>query len=207
MVKNKEVVSGIVGGAFFAVPYLALTLPILPSLAIGAAAFGASELLFSSKNNLKLKDYNRPLYLTLQTAKKHNKYIADMIPKINDEEISSDLREITKTVEEIISAVEEDPKKADKINNFFDYYLPVTTRIVDQYNDIEDKNISSRDGKTFVKDSKNMISEVRRSFKKLLNSLYTSEITNTDADMKVLNTMLKADGLNSIEVDKEEDDE
>ncbi len=205
--KNKEVVSGIVGGAFFAIPYLALTLPILPSIAIGAAAFGASELLFTSKNNLKLKDYNRPLYLTLQNAKKHNKYIADMIPKINDEEISKDLQEITNTVDEIIKTVEEDPKKAEKINNFFDYYLPVTTRIVDQYNNIEDKNISSKDGKTFVKDSKNMIDEVNTSFKKLLNSLYTSEIVNTDADMKVLNTMLKADGLNSLEVEKEDDDE
>ena len=207
MVKQKQVVSGLVGGAFFAIPYLALTLPILPSLAIGAAAFGASELLFTSKNNLKLKDYNRPLYLTLQNAKEHNKYIIQMIPKINDEEKCRELKEITGTVTEIITSIEEDPKKAEKINNFFDYYLPVTARIVGQYNDIEDKNIASKDGKTFVKDSKNMISEINVSFKKLLSSLYTSEITNTDADMKVLNTMLKADGFDSLELDKEEKDE
>ena len=205
--KNKQVLSGLVGGAFFAIPYLALTLPVLPSLAIGAAAFGASELLFTSKKDLKLKEYNRSLYLTLQNAKNHNKYICDMIPRITDEKIKKDLQDITNTVKEIIETIEENPKKADKINNFFDYYLPVTVRIVDQYNDIKDKNIASKDGKTFVKDSKNMISEINVSFRKLLSSLYMSEISDTDADMKVLNTMLKADGWNSLELEKEDNDE
>ena len=41
--KNSEVISAVVGGAFFAVPYLALSVPILPSLAIGATAFVAGE--------------------------------------------------------------------------------------------------------------------------------------------------------------------
>ena len=42
--KNKEIISAFIGGVFFAVPYLALSAPILPSLLIGAAAYGAGEL-------------------------------------------------------------------------------------------------------------------------------------------------------------------
>ena len=206
MVNNKEVVSGVVGGAFFAIPYLALAVPVVPALAIGVAAFGASELLFS-KSNLKLKDYNRPLYITLENAKKNNKYIYEMISKINDEEICKDLNEIYDSVYEIISSIEEEPKKATKIANFFDYYLPVTTRIISQYNEIEDKKISSKDSKEFAKESKKMIKEINTSFKKLLSSLYSSDITDTDAEMKVLNTMLKSDGFSSLELEKEEHDE
>ena len=44
--KNKEIASAAVGGLFFAVPYLVLSAPIIPSLLIGAAAFGAGELVF-----------------------------------------------------------------------------------------------------------------------------------------------------------------
>ena len=52
--KNKDTISAIVGGAFFAIPYLALSLPILPSLAIGAGAFVAGELAFK-KDKAELK--------------------------------------------------------------------------------------------------------------------------------------------------------
>ena len=205
--KNKEIISGVVGGIFFAVPYLALTLPAIPSILIGGAAFGATELLFTSKESLKLKEYNRSLYNTLKKAKDQNRYIAKMTSMIDDKEICADLSSINDNVSKIISTIEENPKKGEKINNFFDYYLPVTTRIIDQYNSIEDKDISSKDGKSFVVDSKKMIHEINISFEKLLNSLYTKDITNVDADMKVLNTMLKADGWSSEELGKEDTDE
>ena len=59
--KNKEVVSAIVGGTFFAIPYLGLSIALAPALAIGCAAFGASELVlsgFRSKETIKDTDYD-----------------------------------------------------------------------------------------------------------------------------------------------------
>ena len=50
--KNKNIVSGVVGAGFFAVGYLALALPIAPALAIGAVAFGASELVISGTKKI-----------------------------------------------------------------------------------------------------------------------------------------------------------
>ena len=66
--KNKEIISAALGGAFFAVPYLALSIPIAPSLIIGAAAFGAGELVLGS-SKLSLKDTDPSLYITLEKAK------------------------------------------------------------------------------------------------------------------------------------------
>ena len=45
--KNKEVLSGILGGSFFAATYLAVGVPIIPSLVVGAMAFLGSELIMS----------------------------------------------------------------------------------------------------------------------------------------------------------------
>ena len=42
--RSKYILSGAIGGVFFAVPYLALNFGIVPSLVVGAAAFGASTL-------------------------------------------------------------------------------------------------------------------------------------------------------------------
>ena len=38
---NKPIISALIGGAFFAVPYLALNVSLLPSLGIAAIAYGA----------------------------------------------------------------------------------------------------------------------------------------------------------------------
>ena len=40
--KHKEIISASLGGAFFAIPYLVLSVPILPSVAIASTAFVAS---------------------------------------------------------------------------------------------------------------------------------------------------------------------
>ena len=56
--KNSEIASALVGGTFFAVPYLALSIPIVPSLVIGACAFAAGELVFRTDVLQWLKESN-----------------------------------------------------------------------------------------------------------------------------------------------------
>lgn len=194
--KNKEFVSAAVGSAFFAIPYLALSIALPPSLIIGAAAFGASELLlsgFGSKE--KLKDTNLPLYKKITNAKKENKEILDMIPKVESESTRENLQEINETVDKIIKAVEDKPKKADRLNNFFDYYLPVLIKIVKRYDEVENQRLISKEGKTFMTKADKMISDTNNAFKSILASLYSKDIMDADADMKVYDMMLKADGI------------
>ena len=118
--KNREIVSAAIGGVFFAVPYLALSAPLLPSLIVGAAAFGAGELVFGDYK-LTLKETNRSLYQMLEDAKKKNKHIVDMIPMIENADIQKELNEINDSVSKIIDTISKDPKKVDQTDNFFDY--------------------------------------------------------------------------------------
>ncbi len=204
--KNKEIVSAAIGGAFFAVPYLVLAAPLLPSLAIGAVAFGAGELLLGDEK-LTLKDTNRKLYNILETAKKQNKKILQMIPQIEDEEIRKQLNEIHESVSKIISTVEEKPKKVNQTNNFFDYYLPITVKLVERYDEIENQKLSSSESKKFLQSTNKMVGEIDRAYKKILADLYRTDIVDMDAEMKVFDSLLRADGFNDAEfpVKKEED--
>ena len=202
--KNSEVVSALVGGTFFAVPYLALSLPIVPSLAIGATAFVAGELVFKKDKVISLKETNISLYHTLEKAKKQNKHILDMIPVIENVEIQKNLNEINDTVNKIIKTIEKDPKKEKKLKNFFDYYLPVTVKLVDRFDEIENQKISSKDTKKFYESTNKTISEINDVFKKFLNNLYESEMLDTNVEIKVLNSMLKSDGLDKDSLEVEE---
>ena len=204
--KNKEIVSAAIGGAFFAVPYLVLAAPLLPSLAIGVVAFGAGELLLGEEKPT-LKETNRKLYNILETAKKQNKRILQMIPMIEDKDIQEQLNEIHDSVSKIISTVEEKPKKVEQTDNFFDYYLPITVKIVERYDEIENKKLSSSESKKFLQSTNKMIGEINRAYKKILSDLYRRDIVDMDAEMKVFDSLLKADGFNDAEfpVKKEEE--
>ena len=203
--KNREIVSAAIGVGFFAVPYLALSAPILPSLLIGAAAFGAGELVFGDYK-LTLKETNKSLYHTLEDAKKKNKHILDMIPLIEDEEIQKELNEIHDSITKIIETVSKNPKKVDQTDNFFDYYLPVTVKIVDRYDEIENQKLSSKDAKKFLNSTNKMVKEINRAYKKILDNLYKKDIVDMDAEMKVFNSLLKADGYNDSEITGEKEE-
>ncbi len=207
--KNQGVISAVVGGTFFAVPYLGLAVPFVPALVIGAAAFGASELVFAGtkkKNALEdLENSNKRLYNQIVKANKSNAFILSMIPKIDDEAVKANLKEIYSTNTKIINVVTKNNAKVKSINNYFDYYLPVLVKIVSRYDEIENQNLTSSEIKKFMKSTAEMIEEVNDSFKKILSSLYQEEIVDTDVEMKVFNQMLKADGFNDKGLLKKED--
>ena len=194
--KNKEIVSAVLGSAFFAIPYLGLSIALAPSLVIGCAAFGASELVFSGvKVKEKLKDTNRPLYLKISTAKKQNKEILNLIPKVENIDTRKNLNESHDTVNEVLDVVKNNPKKAGRIDNFFDYYLPVLIKIVNRYDEIENKKLSSKERKFFMEKADKMIKDTNKAFKSILDSLYQKDIMDADAEMKVYELMMKADGI------------
>ena len=196
--RGKDLVSAALGSAFFAVPYVALATPIIPAVAIGAAAFTASELVFSSfKPKETLKTTNITLYEKLTKAKRENKQIINLIPKIDSMEIRECLNHIHDTVDKIIKEIEKNPKKEKNIKNFFEYYLPVLVKITDRYDEIENQRLVSSEGKSFMKKADLMIKNTKDAFDTILASLYQKDIMDADAEMKIYDMMMDADGITS----------
>lgn len=204
-VKYKEAVSAVVGSAFFAVPYLALSLPLLPSALIGTGAFIAGELLLSSDEEKQMP--TESVKKTLDRARNESKDIYNMRNKIEDEDLKKYLISISTSANKIISTIEKEPKKIRKIANFFDYYLPVTLSIIKRYDEIENQNLSSKEMKEFISSTKLMLKSADEAFNKILERLYQNDMINIDADMKVFNSMLKADGYDDEEIIKEDNNE
>lgn len=194
--KGKDIMSAALGSAFFALPYVVLATPIIPAVAIGAAAFTASELVFSSfKSKETLKTTNITLYEKLIKAKRENKQIINLIPKIDSMEIRECLNHIHDTVDKIIKEIEKHPSKEKNIKNFFDYYLPVLVKITDRYDEIENQHLISSEGKSFMKKADLMIKNTKDAFDTILASLYQKDIMDADAEMKIYDMMLSADGI------------
>lgn len=193
--KHKDIVSAVVGGAFFAIPYIGLSIAFIPSLVIGVSALGASELILTdAKVNANI-DEEKSLNKRLDNARRENKKLKKVIPNIENSETKQALGDITVSIDKIIETVQKYPKKARSVKNFFDYYLPVIVNISERYDEIENQRLVSRDGKDFIHSADKMIIEASVAFQNILSTLYQKDIVDADAEMKVFNSMLKADGI------------
>lgn len=169
---------------------------LIPSLLIGVTAFGAGELIFHNTKK-DLKEENKNLYDILNEAKNKNMQIEKITSKIEDAELVKEIKEINATVTNIISTVEKKPEKYKNMSNFFNYYLPVTLNILNKYDEIENQKLTTEEGKKFMDSTKNMIKKINSAFKNQLSNLYQSDMIDTDAEMKVFETMLKSDGYDN----------
>ena len=195
--KNKEIISGVVGASFFAVGYLALSVTLLPSLALGAGAYLASELVLTGKKKEEIITGELSLKDKIKNARLENKHIKEMKDEINNIEVKQHLEDIYKTTNKILNTIEKNNLSNRTTNKFLDYYLPVCVNIIDRYDEIENQELTSKDSKQFLSNSAKMVAETSLAFRKILNSLYQNDIENNEAEMKVYNQMLKTDGYNS----------
>lgn len=195
---NKPIISALIGGAFFAVPYLALNVSLLPSLGIAVIAYGAGNLLLSdSSNKLESNNSNESFYDLLNNAKKNNAKIYEVMNKIEDRELVKNIEEIHDTSSKIIDEISKSPSKLNKGQNFFNYYLPTTLKLLITYDNIENQNLNTDEIKATMENTKQMIIKINSSLKIQLSNLFQSEIIDTDAEIKVFESMLKSEGINA----------
>ena len=80
-------------------------------------------------------------------------------------------------------------------NNFLNYYLPVTIKIIQRYDEIENQKLTTKDSKKFMSSIQEMITKIKVAFENQLSNLYQSDMIDTDAEIKVFESMLKLDGF------------
>ena len=194
-----QIVSAVIGATFFAVPYLGFGISILPSLGIGALAFGAGSLVFSSNSNSnEVLNKEKNFYELLNGAKKQNAEIYSMINKVEDIKLKQNITEVYDYAKKIIDTITKEPNKLNQTQSFFNYYLPVTVRILKKYDLIENQSLENEDMRKFMDSTEKMIVKIKESFKVQLANLYQADILDTDAEMKVFESLLKAEGFSDI---------
>ena len=207
--KKKYIISSILGGSFFAASYLALSLPILPASLTALAAFGSGLLIFKDEYDINdLGEKNLLSYKKLLEESHNNlKALKRLKGQITDEEVNKHINNIINISEKIINALHEKPNKISSASKFLNYYLPITIKILERYDEIDDQKLTSSSSKDFLKRIKNLIINIEEAFDNQLNNLYNDELIDTNAEIKVFEAMLKEDGLlgNSISTKKDGD--
>ena len=123
--------------------------------------------------------------------------------QLEDRELIANVQDICNTSNKIIDTLSKNPGKLSQVNNFINYYLPVTIKILQRYDEIENQKLNSEESQKFMKSVRDMIAKIKEAFHEQLNNMYQAEIIDTDAELKVFEEMLKSDGfLGDINIKK-----
>lgn len=201
--KKQYIFSLALGGTFFAVPYLALGIGAIPAAAIGIAAYGAGSLIFKDRTKLDISDdITLDDKEALRKAQDMVKKIRDISTKLESASLIKDTKEICNTSDKIINTAIDKPQKIKKIRNFLNYYLPVTYKILERYDEIENQKLNTTETKKFMNSVEDMITKIKTAFEQQLSNIYQTEMIDTDAELKVFESMLKSDGfIDNIDFD------
>ena len=195
--KKGYIVSAILGGGFFAVPYLVLNVPIWGAGIMAGAAFGAGMLIFGRQKDTSLElTYNTGNhYEILKQAKDNTNKLREITKALESINLVKNVKEICATSDKIIDTLSKKPEKLKQANNFLNYYLPVTIKILERYDEIENQKLSTKESIKFMSSIQEMIEKIKTAFETQLSNLYQSDMVDTDAEIKVFESMLKMDGF------------
>ncbi len=133
-----------------------------------------------------------------QTKSKDSQYYIDEINGLNndipDEEISNGLYETCSLLKQIQTLEEKFPNSKDKLKKLYEYYLPILTKILKQYRNLQyaKTDPSYQDTKDKLTRTIHLINDAMT---KIISSMTDEDFINLSADISTLEAVLKKDGL------------
>ncbi|MBP3596673.1 MAG: 5-bromo-4-chloroindolyl phosphate hydrolysis family protein [Clostridia bacterium] len=194
--KKNVLISGIIGATFFGLSYLGLELNFIVSLIVGIIALVAGNLVFSKKETIDVQQLTDEE--VIRKIKNLNNQTYGMINKVNSSNLKSYIKDIVESTTKIIEKVSKDKADLKKIRTFVEYYLPVTLKILRKYDEIENQGLNSKDSKVFMKTVEEKIKLISDSFRGQLAALYQDDLVDVDAELTVLENMLKSEGYSNL---------
>lgn len=122
----------------------------------------------------------------LRSIRRANDRIADPV-------LSAKIDRLEEITAKIFRAVEEDPKKAARIDTFLNYYLPTTQKLLNSYASFEAAGVEGENLRQAKQRIETTMDSIVEGFEHQLDELYEADALDIDTDIRVMEHMLRRD--------------
>ena len=112
-----------------------------------------------------------------------------------DPELSAAMDRMERAGRAIIEVVEASPAKAKQIRRFANYYLPDAVHVLEQYAAMARQGVRGENAASVRTEVERNMGAIAAAFEHQLDALYASESMDLSADLAVLETLMKNQGL------------
>ena len=112
-----------------------------------------------------------------------------------DPELSAAMDRMEKAGRSILEVVEAAPAKAKQVRRFANYYLPDAVHVLEQYAAMARQGVRGENAAAVRAQVEKNVGTIATAFENQLDALYASESMDLSADLAVLETLMKNQGL------------
>ena len=112
-----------------------------------------------------------------------------------DPQLSAAMDRMERAGRAIIEVVEATPAKAKQIRRFANYYLPDAVHVLEQYAAMARQGVRGENAASVRTEVERNMGVIATAFEHQLDALYASESMDLSADLAVLETLMKNQGL------------
>ena len=155
----------------------------------------------SKKEDKKESGLTAPEGVNAEFIAKIDVYIVEidlLHDSIEDKQISDELDLIKSNLKKMIERLrsDKDPENREmQLEQFLDYYLPTTVKILDSYRRIEKQELKGENALETKKRISETLPIIRKAFEKELDNMYKNEMLDITTDIDVLESLLAQEGL------------
>lgn len=156
-----------------------------------------------AQSNEKINDPEKErLRFTIEMGKDYIEQIKNINDVISGEEVSKKLYRLQNIVSQILSYVENNPKKLSEVDKFTNHYLPITLKLVNAYKELNDQPVQGDNIKNAKNEIEKSIDIINIAFEKLLDDLFEEIALDISTDISVLETLFTQEGLTKNDFEK-----
>lgn len=155
---------------------------------------------------LKIKTPEKPestgnpeLDAILKEGKTAIKEMGRLYASIPDASVKSRIMEIMNISEKIINNAFADHKDISSVKKFLNYYLPTTIKLLNAYDRMYAQGIGGDNISGTMNRIEDMLDTIVKAYKKQLDGLFANEALDIETDIKVMDGMLRREGLKDKE--------
>lgn len=115
-----------------------------------------------------------------------------MTMRVKDGDIRRSCEEICSRVDKILRTLKENPDKIPRVRQFFNYYLPTLSKIVDTYVRVEAGGTPAAET---AKNTLSCLGDIKLAMEKMYDNLFADDILDLSVEMEVLTQICRRDGL------------
>lgn len=136
--------------------------------------------------------------LLRETLDQGERYL-DAIRKANDaipgEVVSAKLYRLESVVRRIFEQVRRDPSQIPELRRFLEYYMPITQKLVETYQQLEGQPAIGENIRKARLEIEKTLDTINVAFENLYDSLFAHTAVDITSDIAVLKSMLQQEGL------------
>ncbi|MCI7760080.1 MAG: 5-bromo-4-chloroindolyl phosphate hydrolysis family protein [[Eubacterium] saphenum] len=201
---KKETAAGIWSGIISAVLFLVLVFLVkwnfFMCLGISAAVYvGLSLLLRPVKKiggvSAESIDGGFELLKRLDAAQKGFQKIEDAMLEINDSSVRSEAEQLHSVSAKIVEYLTEHPDRIYAARQFIDYYQETAVKLLSRYKELEASGLRTNEVMRQRADTLDALKTLNRAFEQQFEKLMSNEMTDTDAEIRLLKQTVKMEGI------------